>query len=247
MLEQLKPPPDPALAATGDQSRRPRFGQGALIIYAAGFGLAAICGYMAWVSGPDLAFIILLLSFGWLVSIVSLLAADAPSKLPIILLAGLAFGVEGFVLVQQSRTPPAPIELNNRDLKLYIKDFSQRLRDSELPYKSKFAEITRRLNNPALSPEDNDVTARHSEDYKRLLRAESDAFRDKYLLQSTLLHGELLRRLGPKYPGALYPRGDSRGASIESDRLMLKEGNLESADLISQIGDYLVDLANRLP
>jgi hypothetical protein len=203
---------------------------------------------MAWVAGPDPAFVITLLTFGWLVAVVSLLASEASFKLPILVLAGLAFGSEGVVLTQHSRLPPQPIELSNGDLKLYVNDFAQRrLRESEMQYKSKFDDIKRLFRNTGVSQEENDRAARNSDDYKKLLLEETTEFKDQYLLQAKLLQDDLLKRLGPKYPDALYPPGDSRRASIETSRLMLADGALVGSDPISHIADYLEALANSLP
>ena len=250
MLEQLRPPPDPELPApsTGYRSRfRSYFDQGALVTNVVGFGLAAICGFMAWVAGPDPAFVITLLTFGWLVALVSLLASEVALKLPILVLAGLAFGSEGVVLTQHSRLPPQPIELGNGDLKLYINDFAQRLRGSAIQFKSKFDDINRQFRNAGVSQEESNRAARDSEDYKNLFLEETIEFKDQYLLQAKMLQDDLLKRLGPKYPEALYPPGDSRRASIETSRLMLVDGALVGSDPISHIADYLEALANSLP
>ena len=223
------------------------FDQGALVTNAVGFGLAAVCGFMAWVAGPDPAFVITLLTFGWLVAVVSLLASEASFKLPILVLAGLAFGSEGVVLTQHSRLPPQPIVLSNGDLKVYISTFTQRLRGSEIQFKLKFDDINRQFHNTGVSRAESDRAARDSEDYKKLFLEETTEFKDQYLLQAKLLQDDLLKRLGPKYPEALYPPGDGRRASIETTKLILADGALVGSDPISHIADYLEALANSLP
>jgi hypothetical protein len=250
MLEQLRPPPDPELPAPSTGSRG-RFGshfdQGALITNVVGFGLAVVCGFVAWIAGPDPAFVITLLIFGWLVALVSLLASEVAFKLPVLVLAGLAFGSEGVVLTEHSHLPPRPIELSNGDLKLYVNFFAQRLRGSAIQFKSKFDDIDRGFRNTGVSQEESDRAARDSEDYKKLFLEETTEFKDQYLVQARMLQDDLLKRLGPKFPEALFPSGDSRRESIEASRLMLADGALVGSDPISHIADYLEALANSLP
>ena len=250
MLEQLNPPPDaefPAPSAGYRRRFRPNFDQGALVANLAGFGLAAICGFMAWVAGPDPAFIVMLLTFGWLAAIVSVLATELKFGLPLILLAGLALGAEGIVIAQHSSLAPPPIQMNDAQLKTYVKEFTARMRLTGAQYKSKFDEINRRAPNSGPSSGENDGVAASNEDSRKLVLEEATIFKDQYFVQGKVLYDELLKRLGPKYPEALYPPEDGRRASIAASRLMLEDGKLAGAKGILQIADFLDDLANRLP
>jgi hypothetical protein len=250
MLEPLRRSPhtEAPASSTGYWSRiRSFFDQGALVTNAAGFGIAGLCGFMAWIAGSDPAFIVMLLTFGWLVAIVSVLASELRLGLPIILLTGLAFGFEGAVLNQHSGSAPPPVELKSPELKVYVKEFTARLRQIALPYKSKFDEIDRHFMNTGVPQEKRDSAVRNSDEYKMLLLEETNSFANQYLLQSQLLQHDLLKRLGPKYPEALYPPGDSRHASIEAAQQMLKDGALLGVDPISQVANYLDGLADSLP
>jgi hypothetical protein len=163
-------------------------------------------------------------------------------------LAGVVFSFEGVVLTQHSRLPRPPIELKNPELKSYVRDFSTKLRVSFMQYKKQLEEIKRQVPPPGLSQEDNDsFTSRNADDYKKLYLEETEAFKGQYLFQSKLLQNELLNRLGPKYPEALYPPGDSRRAFADATKLMLVDGTLVGPDPISNIGNYLEELANSLP
>jgi hypothetical protein len=250
MLEQLNPPPEAEFPAPSAGYRRrfhPNFDQGALVANLAGFGLAAICGFMASVAGPDPAFIVMLLTFGWLAAIVSVLATELKFGLPLILLAGLALGAEGIMIARHSSLAPPPVKMNDVQLKTYVKEFAARMRLTGLQYKSKFDEINRRAPNAGPSSGENDDAAANSEDARKLLLEEETLFKNQYFVQGKVLQGGLLKRLGPKYPEALYPPEDGRRASIAALWLMLEDGKLAGIDSMAQIANYLDDLANRLP
>ena len=188
-----------------------------------------------------------MLTFGWLVAIVSILASELRLGLPIILITGLALGFEGVVLHQHSGSAPPPLQLKNTELKEYVRDFAARLRQAGQQYKSKFDEIDRHFNNSGLSQEQRDNAVRNSDDYKMLFLEEQNSFANQFLTPGPLLEQDLLKRLGPSYPDALYPPGDSRGASIGTVQKMLKDGALVGVDPMSQIAAYLEALANSLP
>ena len=223
------------------------FSQGAFVTLAAGFGIAGLCAFMAWTAGSDPAFIFILLTFGWLVAIVSILASELRLGLPIILITGLVLGFEGLVLHQHSGSALPPLELKNPELKEYVQNYAARLHQTGLQYKSKFDEIDRHFINSGLSQEQRDNAVRNSDDYKMLFLEETNSFANQFLTQSQLLEQDLLKRLGPTYPDALYPPGDSRRASIGAIQKMLKDGALVGVDPISQIAAYLEALANNLP
>jgi len=223
------------------------FSQGAAVTLAAGFGTAGLCAFMAWTAGSDPAFIFILLSFGWLVAIVSILASELRLGLPIILITGLALGFEGLVLHQHSGSALPPLQLKNAELKEFARDVAARLRQTGQQYKSKFDEIDRHFNSSGLSKEQRKNAVRNSDDYKMLFLEEQNSFANQFLRQSQLLEQDLLKRLGPTYPGALYPPGDSRQAFVSAAHQTLKDGALVGVDPMSQIAAYLEALANSLP
>jgi hypothetical protein len=194
--------------------------------------------------GPAPAFIVMLLAFGWMVVIVSATATELRLKLPIIVLAGVAFAFEGIEIYQHSRWGPPPMGLDNVQLKSYAMDFAAQMRRTELPYRNELEEINLRTGDPAPS-RGNAGQAQTRDESDKLLVEETEAFRAKHLSQGKLLQAELLKRLGPKYPEALY-HGDGRRASIEASKLMLVDGTLVGADPLSNIAGYLEDLANEL-
>ena len=171
------------------------FSQGALVTLAAGFGIAGLCAFMAWTAGSDPAFIFILLTFGWLVAIVSILASELRLGLPIILITGLVLGFEGLVLHQHSGSALPPLELKNPELKEYVQNYAARLHQTGLQYKSKFDEIDRHFINSGLSQEQRDNAVRNSDDYKMLFLEETNSFANQFLTQSQLLEQDLLKRL----------------------------------------------------
>ena len=250
MLEQLKPPPETAFPSppTGRPSGiRFDFDRGASVTVAAGFGIAAICAYMAWISEPDPAFTVMLLTFGWLAAIVSVLAAELRLGLPVIVLTGLALGFEGAVLIEHSRAPPAPMELSDRDLKIYVKSFAQRIRDGETPYARRFEDIDRRLHNPQLSQEANESAARDSDDYRKLLLEEDAEFKGQYLTQSKNSSGRAAAKIGAEISGRAVSARRWPARVDSHFELMLESGALAGADPLSHVASYLESLADRLP
>jgi len=226
---------------------RSSFSQGALVTLAAGFGIAGLCAFMAWTAGSDPAFIFILLTFGWLVAVVAILASELRLGLPIILIAGLALGFEGLVLHQHSGSAPLSPTMKNPELKIYAKDFAARLREMGLQYKSKFDVIDRHFINTGLAQEKRESAVRDSDDFKRIFLEEQNSFANQFLTPSQMLEEDLLKRLGPTYPGALFPPEDSRQAFVAAARQMLKDGALVGVDPILQIAAYLEALANSLP
>jgi hypothetical protein len=249
MLEQSKQPRNAAFPLLGRRSRfTPNLDRGAFITNAAGFGLAVMCGFMAWAAAPIPAFIITLLTFGWLVVVLSLLASQPPLRPLIIVLAIVAFGLEGLVLVHDSRIPPTPMQLNNHDLKLYIRYYAGLMRETERQYRSQYDEIRQRIPISGMSQDEQDVFAtRNDEDYTKAFLEEANAFGAQYLFQSQTLEKELLRRLGSRYPEALYPAGDRRRRSAANAKGILFAGLLTGDDPISNVANYLEDLSNSLP
>ena len=177
------------------------FDLGSSITLAAGFGITGLCAFMAWTAGSDPAFIVVLLTFGWLVAIVSVLASELRLGLAIILITGLALGFEGVILNQQSGSAPLSPKMKNPELKIYAKDFTARLRQMGLQYKSKFDVIDRHFINTGLAQEKRESAERDSDDYKMLFLEEQNSFANKFLTPSKMLEEDLLKRLGPTYPG----------------------------------------------
>ena len=127
-------------------------------------------------------------------------------------------------------------------------DFAARLRQAGQQYKSKFDEIDRHFNQFRTFTRTTRNAVRNSDDYKMLFLEEQNSFANQFLTPGQLLEQDLLKRLGPTYPDALYPPGDSRQRIISAAiQKMLKDGALVGVDPMSQIAAYLEALANSLP